>query len=429
MFPKSKTQHHQEAYKLPKLLRIAGSYVCGLCRNKYQKRSEAQACLNRCHPAWLASKKAPKTLITKEGTLYSCPHCHREHEEAKEAYACAKRCEGALSQKSAKLKEIVTQKRRVRKGDLHKIPKPKPVEPALTLKDSSESLPPPSSGAKPSNAPLKKPPPPIDREEEIDLDIEFEIDDVPPSFDDSEDDVTFELEDKDSTGQEQGGGRKPKVPPKSRRDQMYKYTRDGRDLYCRKCGACFKTIDEVIECYDAHPEKEKSAASADDAHKFSRDGAKYVCSLCQSKYFTKNEVVTCYDSHNGKAVKPAKTPEENQLAEEPESTPEIISPHLADDDKFIRDGAKYVCKNCSAKFFTRNEVIECFNGHRGKKAEKPAQAPTAPEESPPPDEPQVIAADLSADEKFLRDGAKYVCRKCGEKFFTRIEVSKCFDSH
>lgn len=32
-------------------------------------------------------------------------------------------------------------------------------------------------------------------------------------------------------------------------------------------------------------------------------------------------------------------------------------------------------------------------------------------------------------EKFTRDGAKYVCRKCKAKYFTRAEVEECYDSH
>ena len=33
------------------------------------------------------------------------------------------------------------------------------------------------------------------------------------------------------------------------------------------------------------------------------------------------------------------------------------------------------------------------------------------------------------EEKFLRDGAKYVCRKCKQAYFTKMEVEKCHDSH
>jgi hypothetical protein len=33
------------------------------------------------------------------------------------------------------------------------------------------------------------------------------------------------------------------------------------------------------------------------------------------------------------------------------------------------------------------------------------------------------------NEKFKRDGARYVCVKCKAKYFTREDVEKCFDGH
>lgn len=31
--------------------------------------------------------------------------------------------------------------------------------------------------------------------------------------------------------------------------------------------------------------------------------------------------------------------------------------------KFVRQDAKYACAHCKAKFFTRDEVEACFDGH------------------------------------------------------------------
>lgn len=36
---------------------------------------------------------------------------------------------------------------------------------------------------------------------------------------------------------------------------------------------------------------------------------------------------------------------------------------------------------------------------------------------------------MSDEKKFFRDGAKYVCAKCKSKFFTKMEVEQCYDSH
>lgn len=38
--------------------------------------------------------------------------------------------------------------------------------------------------------------------------------------------------------------------------------------------------------------------------------------------------------------------------------------------KFKRDGAKYVCAKCKAKFFTKDEVEKCFDAHIDSGAKK-----------------------------------------------------------
>ncbi len=34
-----------------------------------------------------------------------------------------------------------------------------------------------------------------------------------------------------------------------------------------------------------------------------------------------------------------------------------------DDKKYFRDGAKYVCAKCKAKYFTKAEVEKCYDSH------------------------------------------------------------------
>lgn len=36
---------------------------------------------------------------------------------------------------------------------------------------------------------------------------------------------------------------------------------------------------------------------------------------------------------------------------------------VSEEDKFQRDGAQYVCKQCSKKYFTRAEVVKCYDSH------------------------------------------------------------------
>ncbi len=33
------------------------------------------------------------------------------------------------------------------------------------------------------------------------------------------------------------------------------------------------------------------------------------------------------------------------------------------DKKYFRDGARYVCNKCKAKFFTKDEVEKCHDAH------------------------------------------------------------------
>lgn len=174
----------------------------------------------------------------------------------------------------------------------------------------------------------------------------------------------------------------PRKKPTVRRDQMHKFFRDGRKLVCRKCGAEKKTLDDVIACYDSHPAKE----------------------------------------HTERPKK--ETPSPKPVAAAPKA--ESLS---HEDEKFLRDGARYVCRNCNAKYFTRGDVIACFDGHKGVPAAKPAAsqaaAPPAPDPAPAKSGPGL----KNEDEKFFREGARYVCRICQKKHFTRGDVFACFDSH
>ena len=37
--------------------------------------------------------------------------------------------------------------------------------------------------------------------------------------------------------------------------------------------------------------------------------------------------------------------------------------------------------------------------------------------------------DKIKSEKYRREGAKYVCNKCKNKYFSKEDVEKCYDSH
>ncbi len=51
-----------------------------------------------------------------------------------------------------------------------------------------------------------------------------------------------------------------------------------------------------------------------------------------------------------------------------------MSFHLKDDhvksEKFKRDGAKYICKKCKNKFFSKGDVEACYDAHGPAEPEK-----------------------------------------------------------
>jgi hypothetical protein len=188
-----------------------------------------------------------------------------------------------------------------------------------------------------------------------------------------------------------------KKPAVVRRDQMHKFLRDGRKLICKKCGSESKTLDEVIGCYDSHPEKQKMSP---------QDKKSITEAKTQAKL---------------KIVKTSPAPTEN--------TPKVQR-LTNEDEKFLRDGARYVCRTCSKKFFTREDVFACFDGHSG--ASQPAAKETKPVvpviEAPVVEKTKKLS-DSVDEHKFFRDGARYICRSCQKKHFTRGDVTTCFDSH
>ena len=177
---------------------------------------------------------------------------------------------------------------------------------------------------------------------------------------------------------------------------MHKFFRDGRKLVCKKCGAEKKTLDDVIACYDSHPAHVKKAPQ--------------------------EKIEPAKKEPKLKIVKPEApiAPEVEKAAKAPRLTNE--------DEKFLRDGARYVCRKCGKKSFTREDVFACYDGHAGEQPQAKVEA--APAASAP--EPEKVAKTprlTNEDEKFLRDGARYICRHCQKKHFTRGDVTACFDSH
>ena len=47
-------------------------------------------------------------------------------------------------------------------------------------------------------------------------------------------------------------------------------------------------------------------------------------------------------------------------------------------EKYTRDGAKYVCKRCKAKHFTKPDVETCFDSHPPEEPEEEIMIPPTP---------------------------------------------------
>ena len=441
------TQSPISRFNLKKVIARDGVFICGVCRAQHKKRVDANKCLERCASQLEASTRVVEQFETPKGTAYRCGICRRNFRQLANAQKCLQEC-------VAKQKSQQTKARKLKAADPTLRAVGETAGQFASSKTNSSKK--PALQAKKKLSSIDDAEDPFDGLPDDDLDISIESSSSSPgntastarSRGGSDSDVDLDgfddgLED-DLDGEE--GVRRSRNRKPDRRDQMYKYRRDGRILYCAKCGTEFKTLDDVIGCYDSHPEKEKSS-SEDNRHKFDRDGAKYVCKLCQSKYFTQTEVLDCYDSHNGqKVVKKPDTSDELTSSGDDGGEPdwggaleEQASGGAGDADedghKYERDGAKYVCGNCKSKFFTKAEVVACFDGHSG------STSGSADEESE--DEGEIdwgaamgeqtganIDADDGGDEsKYQRDGAKYVCIKCGNKFFTKSEVVECHDGH
>lgn len=66
------------------------------------------------------------------------------------------------------------------------------------------------------------------------------------------------------------------------------------------------------------------------------------------------------------ASAPAEGPDANEPTvggDAAAAAPRAKRPKVPDNKKFRRDGARYICRDCKEKFFTRNEVIACYDSH------------------------------------------------------------------
>ena len=219
-----------------------------------------------------------------------------------------------------------------------------------------------------------------------------------------------------------------------------------------------------------------AAATADHSHKFRVRGHSFICKTCQSVYPKKEQVISCYDRHQGPknqmsyrdrvALATKRLADQKKLRDQQDrefrlakmreveiERKKIEQAQLMAREKHIYkwDGKSFTCRGCRDRYPSRKEVLVCYQAHldeaKLEKSMKVAlpQQPIAPVVEQPAivdvaaDEPPVettkpakltsAKADLPDKAKFIRDGGKYLCRTCNERYFTKAETIRCYNSH
>lgn len=221
------------------------------------------------------------------------------------------------------------------------------------------------------------------------------------------------------------------------------------------CGVCRKVYGReadaetcLAQCLHAHLNP-STAIVAEVAGASKR----YRCHFCKRLHDDKERAKQCAAACKAKSQAAIAAEAAVKVAAAPVSQPSpMLMPTAApkkkratvrvgQDHKYLRDGRKLVCRKCNAEHPNLDLVIACYDGHPAKVKGDAAVAtprPAAPARDESTSTPAVAAAPEPApaapappsdDHKFSRDGARYVCRGCKKKFFTRGDVGQCFDSH
>ncbi|HYX32062.1 MAG TPA: hypothetical protein VE954_03035 [Oligoflexus sp.] len=390
-------------------------YICGMCGARYGSEAQAEACLKGCIKRYM-DQSAVQDRPEKAGTTYRCSYCKRVYEKMIQAKECARTCKDDIQKKidaEARFKKVQTVEEKLKTlaafaGGEQNMPPVKSATARSGVAPAPGTSPKKSAPAAPARSAAARRPTSTEAPA-----MQAQPDEAP----------------------------KPVHPAEGT-----KFETEGNSYRCRNCNQKYKKYQEAMACYDRHREQEKAgvATKKEGDDKFFRDGAKYVCKKCSSKWFSRGEVLKCFDGHQAEddvwvtgapEAAPAKT--EAPGKENLEQLRARRATARSDGEKFFRDGAKYVCRICNKKLFTKSEALQCYDGHAAEEGEgAPSDSgpilttqdieSAAGEKAPP----KVKSGNnREGGDKFYRDGAKYVCKKCNTKHFTRNEVIQCFDKH
>lgn len=249
---------------------------------------------------------------------------------------------------------------------------------------------------------------------------------------------------------------------------------------CRYCKRVYNNVDEAKDCVKSckskvlqQRDKEKSsvnnslAALANRAKnlallsknistqaqqqrdrqgsKIARKGNSYICKICNSLYPNARDAQLCSSRHNFRspesyAERVAKAKnialvKRNNLLRAPQQKISVKSSQQNRDNavksviKPVQavspvEEKKYTCSSCNMSYPSEDEMEQCLKGHEQEQSQS---------HEGDAEQDKSIVYKLAADagipdkKKFLRDGAKYVCKKCNNKYYTRMEVVECFN--
>ncbi len=360
-----------------RVIKQGSQYLCGLCARRYPDQAEAETCLSNCSRRFFSQEVTTTAAPEAKAKRYRCSFCKRVYDSAPSAKDCAKACRQNIQKK-------MTAETSIRTGDTS-------ADKLKLMAQYAEE-----SGEVKGGG--------------------WTTPDVLP-------DLQSMATQRAALGP---GSSSPRPAPRA----------GGKTYTCEECHEVYSSPYEAQDCYASHQKasappplaKTRPLAPADSVAPATKQPAPPMPNIAALESDDAIDIAPEEAPLAPSTSTPSAPPGKSQL--------EINRQQRADDKelekKFFRDGAKYVCRICSKKYFTKSDVLACFDAHEPEAEEYvtggPSKNSPAPADPPPPR--QRAAPPLQDDkERFFRDGAKYVCKKCGAKYFTRTEVVSCFDGH
>lgn len=107
-------KHQQRAGTIRRVVRVAGQFVCGICRQSYEELPAAYGCLDRCWQEFLSLDAV--IMRTQGGTpSYRCRICARDYAHREQAQSCAAQCKERMRRKAVLEDKLTTKEENIPK--------------------------------------------------------------------------------------------------------------------------------------------------------------------------------------------------------------------------------------------------------------------------------------------------------------------------